>query len=94
MRTHIEVSITERDIRLGRRQSPDACALARAIHRAGYRKAQVGDTVWYPRGGILSAPLPVAAIRWTRDFDHGPSKWRPAVRPVTFRLRLPKAMQS
>lgn len=95
---YIEVTVTERDIRLGVRRSSLACPLARALHRAGFRSAQVADSVWWPKGwhpgSTLCEKLPVGAVRWTVAFDRGPSRYDEPIRPATFRLWLPKEMRS
>jgi len=81
----ITIKVTETSIRKGIQGSCFKCPIARAVHGAGFRGAEVpGDCVTF--ADFYTAPLPKRAQRFVRTFD---DKGRKAVKPFTFKLRIP-----
>lgn len=84
----VTINVTALDIKRGVREDVDCCAIARACHRAGFRRWQVdGETVG-PKGGVFETPqvrylLPKRAQRFVRKFDGDPK----SVKPFTFTIR-------
>src|SRR5262249_31122309 len=88
---HVEgvmrITVTQEDIEQGRRNEPNACAVARAFLRAGVdhfgllgARVMVANRV----GHLVSLLLPRPVRNWIQDFDAGR-----LVVPITFDIGMP-----
>ena len=80
----MKINVTNEDIERGQQSDPHACAVARAMGRAGLDHFGVmGSSVMVadPSGNLVSSLLPPKVRAWISDFDAGK-----LVTPFTFEL--------
>ena len=83
----MKITVTKRDIRLGRKHNCEGCPIARSIRRAtGDRTIQVGcDNIFLANEKYVSIPLPLKVKKFIEAFDEGE-----AVKPFSFTMRRPR----
>lgn len=80
----LTINVTAEDIRLGKKDQPASCAIARAAKRLGLKKVNVDNTLDFSKDGReWFAVLPSKAKEFINRFDDGAK-----VKPFSFSVEV------
>lgn len=84
----ITIDVLKTDILLGKRETPNSCAIARAAKRQGLTNVEVASKIEYTKGGKhFEGKLPSRIVNWIEKFDSIKTP-KASLKPFSFSVQV------